>query len=493
MINADIAIHKGNHIIVPRTVFTAHSGTITVLTGASGSGKTSLLKAVIGAVPEGINVTGTVTVGAEVSARSGGDDQSPLERGMNPLTLSVKDLARFRREQVAFVGQDPGAELPPLMSVSRMLRELNPCADVSELLRRVDLPASLASRRIHQLSGGQQRRIALARALSRSPQAIALDEPFAGLDPKTATIIARLLRTIAESGIAVIFTAHHVPDLPDLIDRTVAVGNAAEENRRGDHGNTSAAGGSHIQVADDRVAPMPHATARAVDAASTLPPETPVVLRVTELSCFNSENTPLFSNLSFTVPGGSMAGVRGPSGVGKSTLLRCLAGVHDAAAGTVECAGVTRNAGQRWPRRNRMLIQIISQDPASTLNPTMTAVDAVARAARATLKSRHAARKEALTLLAKVGIDAKLAQHKPSHLSGGQRQRVAIARALAVQPKLLLCDEITSALDHRAAATVMSVLAEINNADMGIVLVSHDDELLRSHCSAVIHIGPATV
>ena len=123
----------------------------------------------------------------------------------------------------------------------------------------------------------------------------------------------------------------------------------------------------------------------------------------------------------------------------------------------------------------------------------MTAVDAVARAARATLKCRHAARKEALTLLAKVGIDAKLAQHKPSHLSGGQRQRVAIARALAVQPKLLLCDEITSALDHRAAATVMSVLAEINNADMGIVLVSHDDELLRSHCSTVIHIGPATV
>ena len=99
------------------------------------------------------------------------------------------------------------------MSVARMLRELAPAADVAALLQRVDLPASIASRRIHQLSGGQQRRVALARALSRSPEAIALDEPFAGLDSDTSTVIAHLLRGLADSGVTVIFTAHQVLSL----------------------------------------------------------------------------------------------------------------------------------------------------------------------------------------------------------------------------------------------------------------------------------------
>ena len=109
------------------------------------------------------------------------------------------------------------------------------------------------------------------------------------------------------------------------------------------------------------------------------------------------------------------------------------------------------------------------------------------------VRGRRDARRAAIDLLDKVGIDKQLAQRKPSGLSGGQRQRVAIARALAVRPKLLLCDEITSALDYQAATKVMSVLQELNSEGMGIVLVSHDDELLQSYCSTVIPIGTAAV
>ena len=495
MVDVDIAIRKGNRVILPRTVFTARTGTITVLTGVSGSGKTSLLKAMVGAMPEDVEVAGTVTVESKVSTSSEtitkaskATNWATQNQEINPLQLSLKELACFRREQIAFVGQDPGAELPPLMSVSRMLRELAPGADASELLRRVDLPENIASRRIHQLSGGQQRRIALARALSRSPKTIALDEPFAGLDPKTAMVIAHLLRAVADSGVAIIFTAHQLPSLPILVENTVAVGNGAEENGVERQDRKSKTNNCRDKAPSDRVLPGTNEALKAGVTKPTLATEAPTVLRVTDLTCANSEKIPLFSHLSFSVLGGSMVGVKGPSGIGKSTLLRCLAGLQDAEEGTIECAGVIRNGRQRWPQRNRMMIQIISQDPASTLNPKMTALDAVARAARASVKSRQAARREALRLLEKVGIDAKLAQHKPSHLSGGQRQRVAIARSLAVHPKLLLCDEVTSALDHHAAAKVMSVLAEINNVDMGIVLVSHDDELLRSYCSEVVQL-----
>lgn len=487
MIDVDISVMQSGHVILPRTVLTARAGEITVLTGVSGSGKTSLLKALIGAVPERSEVIGGVSV------------ESSEWRDVNPLELSSCELAHFRREHIAFVGQDPGAELPPLMSVARMLRELAPAADVAALLQRVDLPASIASRRIHQLSGGQQRRVALARALSRSPEAIALDEPFAGLDSDTSTVIAHLLRGLADSGVTVIFTAHQVPKLAICIDSVVAVGNGTEKSdsitQRVERQSVETTSGHSprsvtkgIQVTELSKASIGESMPGAGAGAGASP-----VLRVSNLSCVNNERVTLFQGLSFAVQRGTMVGVKGPSGSGKSTLLRCLIGLNHAESGEIECAGVTREAKRTWPRKNRLMMQIVPQDPASTLNPKMTALDAVERAARVSVRGRRDARRAAIDLLDKVGIDKQLAQRKPSGLSGGQRQRVAIARALAVRPKLLLCDEITSALDYQAATKVMSVLQELNSEGMGIVLVSHDDELLQSYCSTVIPIGTAAV
>ncbi|WP_246819595.1 MULTISPECIES: ABC transporter ATP-binding protein [Corynebacterium] len=487
MIDVDISVRQGRHVILPRTMLTARAGEVTVLTGESGSGKTSLLKALIGAVPEKSEVFGAISV------------ESNECRVLNPLELSETELARFRREHIAFVGQDPGAELPPLMSVARLLRELAPGTDVAALLRRVDLPASIASRRIHQLSGGQQRRVALARALSRSSKAIVLDEPFAGLDSGTSTVIAHLLRDIADSGVTVIFTAHQVPKLAIGIDKVAVVGNGIEENgSKCQIAERQSAGTKtdqilHLVTKDTQVTELSKASiGESMPGAGAGAGASPV-LRVSNLSCVNNERVTLFQGLSFAVQRGTMVGVKGPSGSGKSTLLRCLIGLNHAESGEIEIAGVTREAKRTWPRKNRLMMQIVPQDPASTLNPKMTALDAVARAARVSVRGRRDARRAAIDLLDKVGIDKQLAQRKPSGLSGGQRQRVAIARALAVRPKLLLCDEITSALDYQAATKVMSVLQELNSEGMGIVLVSHDDELLQSYCSTVIPIGTAAV
>lgn len=478
LIRADIAVTLGASELVPATAVCAQAGSITALVGPSGCGKTTLLLALIGEAPAGSTVTGTLAV-----------------CGLDPMGLSPVELARFRREEVAFVGQDPGAELPPLMTIHAMLTELAPTADVPELLRSVGLPAETAAKRLHQLSGGQQRRVALARALSRKPRVIALDEPFAGLDPVTAKTIASLLRSVADSGVAIIITGHRLGVFRDLLDAHVYVGDKGAGEAVAVAGAVLAAG-----AADG-------ATADAVgDAAQTLREESTAdmallgdevsCLRASGLSYATDEGTTLFSDLSFTVVPGRILAIMGASGSGKSTLLRCLVGSNLQGRGTVECSGIHREASTPWPRSHAKKLQIIPQDPASTLNPKMRAVDAVARAVRdATTQKRWLGRvgkrrmigrkeatQQAIELLERVGISRELAYRLPLGLSGGQRQRVAIARALATQPAVLLCDEITSALDPESAARVMAVLHDLCRSGIGVVFVTHDEQLVAEHC-----------
>lgn len=468
LIRADIAVTLGAIELVPTTALCAQAGSITALIGPSGCGKTTLLLALIGEIPAGSTVTGTLSV-----------------CGVDPTVLSAAERARFRREEIAFVGQDPGAELPPLMTIHAMLTELAPTADVPELLRSVGLPAGTAAKRLHQLSGGQQRRVALARALSRKPRVIALDEPFAGLDPVTAKTIASLLRSMADSGVAIIITGHRLGVFRDLLDAHVYVGDKGVGEAVGDAALVAGAAGELAQTLRGE---------STVDMA--LLGDEVSCLRASDLSYATDEGTTLFSDLSFTVVPGRILAIMGASGSGKSTLLRCLVGSNLQGRGTVKCGGIHREVSTPWPRSHAKKLQIIPQDPASTLNPKMRAVDAVARAVRdATTEkrwlgrigkrrmiSRQEATQQAVELLERVGISRELAYRLPSGLSGGQRQRVAIARALATQPAVLLCDEITSALDPESAARVMAVLHDLCRSGIGVVFVTHDEQLVAEHC-----------
>lgn len=477
LIRADIAVTLGASELVPATSVCAQAGSITALVGPSGCGKTTLLLALIGETPAGSVVTGTLSV-----------------CGVDPTGLSAAERARFRREEVAFVGQDPGAELPPLMTIHAMLTELAPTADVPELLCSVGLPAETAAKRLHQLSGGQQRRVALARALSRKPRVIALDEPFAGLDPVTAKTIASLLRSVADSGVAIIITGHRLGVFHDLLDAHVYVGDKGV-GAVGDAGVAADAVGDVVLAAGAAGEPVQTLRRESATDMALLGDEVSC-LRASGLSYATDEGTTLFSDLSFTVVPGRILAIMGASGSGKSTLLRCLVGSNLQGRGTVECSGIHREASTPWPRSHAKKLQIIPQDPASTLNPKMRVVDAVARAVRdATTEKRWLGRigkrrmigrqeatQKAIELLERVGISWELAYRLPSGLSGGQRQRVAIARALATQPAVLLCDEITSALDPESAARVMAVLHDLCRSGIGVVFVTHDEQLVAEHC-----------
>ncbi|MEV0642034.1 ATP-binding cassette domain-containing protein [Streptomyces sp. NPDC050619] len=429
-------------------------GRVTAVIGPSGCGKTTLLRAVAGALPSGTERTaGTVTV-----------------LGQDPLTLPAPALRTVRRHRLAYVGQDPGSALNPRMKVRRLLAEVavdgSPEAVQAQLAEvRLPVDGGLPDRRIGGLSGGQQRRVALARALARRPAVLLLDEPTAGLDPTLRDEIADLLRHLAESHrIAVGLTCHD----PDLVTR----------------------------LADDVVdltGPRPKATVRpARTEAARTPSDAPPVLTASALHAAHlhrGRRVPVLHGIDLILDAGSSLGIVGASGSGKTTLLRTLVGLHRPTAGTVSLdATRLAPAAHRRSRDQRRRLQLVPQDPLGTLNPSRT-VGAALR--RPLLLHRRAGRAEAparvLELLDQVGLPAAFTDHYPHELSGGQRQRVAIARALAADPDVLICDEVTSALDADTAVAVMDLLTELRDRrGLSLVLVSHDLRLVADRTESLL-------
>jgi peptide/nickel transport system ATP-binding protein len=167
----------------------------------------------------------------------------------------------------------------------------------------------------------------------------------------------------------------------------------------------------------------------------------------------------------------------GESGSGKTTIARVIAGLHRPSAGRVTLDGAELAArAQKRPREQRRRCQIIFQDPYESLNPRRRIADEIARPARLLRGlSRGEAKAAVAQLLEQVRLPARLAQLFPSELSGGERQRVAIARALAAQPDLLVCDEITSALDVSVQAAVVELLAELRSRlSLSMLFITHN-------------------
>ena len=181
--------------------------------------------------------------------------------------------------------------------------------------------------------------------------------------------------------------------------------------------------------------------------------------------------------IDLTVRRGEVVVLIGPSGSGKSSLLRCLNRLEDPSEGQIYIDGVDIAApGVNLPRIRRNIGMIFQH---FNLFPHMTALGNVAEGPRTVLRmSRAEAEKRALNLLQKVGLGDKV-NARPAQLSGGQQQRVAIARALAMQPKIMLFDEVTSALDPELVADVLAVMRQLAEEGMTMVVVTHEMEFAR--------------
>lgn len=202
-------------------------------------------------------------------------------------------------------------------------------------------------------------------------------------------------------------------------------------------------------------------------------------------SAFNAVN-----HVSIYIQAGEAVGVVGESGSGKTTLARVLVGLQPPTRGEIILEGKPifgADARRQFPRSERWKVQMVFQDPYSSLNPRQRAWEAVAEAVRAWQGlGGQDAKKEAFRLLRAMGISEEQAQQFPKRLSGGQRQRVSVARALAPKPKILIADEPTSSVDQSAQAQLLNLLSQLQkDFGLAILFISHDLGLVRYLTSRV--------
>ncbi|MFJ1938961.1 ABC transporter ATP-binding protein [Kitasatospora sp. NPDC088160] len=462
-----IALADGTPLLAPVSL-DLRPGRVHAVTGPSGAGKTTLLHALAGALPPGARATGLVTV-----------------LGQDVLSLAPEALRRLRRHRLAFLGQDQGSGLNPRTRVAGLpagaAADRGPEA-VGDLLARVRLPADQRlERRLPGAlalpgapSGGQQRRVALTRALARRPDLLLLDEPGAGLDPALRDEIADLLRELARRhGIAVALASHDAAFVARCADEVLVLAPA----RPG-------AGGGAIRTGAGRTS-GPVAARTAVGLAA---------LGVEAHVGYGRGRRRILTGVDLHLAPGSCTGIIGPSGAGKTTLVRVLAGLHPPTGGTLTLDGAPlAGSHHARTREQRRSVQLVPQNPLGALNPARTVGATLTRPLRLHHTTPHEqCPGRVAELLAAVGLPADLAARHPPELSGGQRQRVAIARALAAEPDVLLCDEVTSGLDADTAAGIVTLLGRLR-AERGVALalISHDLPLVREHADAVVQLGEA--
>ncbi|MEU6408089.1 ATP-binding cassette domain-containing protein [Microbispora sp. NPDC046933] len=439
-------------------------GRVLGVVGRSGSGKSSLALSLLGRIRPGLERrSGTVRVA-----------------GLDP--FDSRALRRLRGRVVSYMGQDPAASLNPALrigtQVAEAVRARSPgttdvTGQVRRLLASVRLPADRAflRRRPHQVSGGQAQRVALAAALAGMPRLLVLDEPTSGLDVPLARQMRELVAaSLRHTDRAMVLISHDPGLVADLADQVVLL-----------HDGRVVASGPPREVLTARVTPpADHARAATRRAAAA---GTGGGLEVRGLSARHGRTTVLH-DVSLTVPSGTCTALVGPSGSGKSTLARCLAGLHPIAGGTVSW----REAQTPHPPARGRAVQLVAQDSAGALNPRETVRTALLRPLRGLrgMPARDAAA-EAERTLGLVGLAPGFLTRRPGELSGGERQRVNLARALAAAPRVLVCDEITSALDREIGDGVLDLLTTLRRTlGLTVLLVTHDPAAAARYADQVV-------
>lgn len=461
---AALSVSSASGQLVAPLSFTVAPGETLALIGESGSGKTMTARALTGLLPKGVRASGKAEIaGHSINLTSPGEDAS---------------WHSVRGRLAVLLLQDPFTSLSPVLRCGKQLaltiraREKSRgntiskkalAAEVTQRLAEVQLPERVAKQYPTELSGGMRQRVAIACALAADPQLLIADEPTTALDASNQGEVLDLLRELQRKhNTSIILISHDLGVIRGRADSVIVLrnGEAVESGR------TAAVLGS----------PQHEYTRNLIAANPSLAEATERNTTATGTELFSGNNISksfgdfqALQDVSLTVGEGEIVALVGESGSGKSTLARIIAGLSTPDAGTMRLQGKELAAGRKG--RTPGQVQVVFQDPYSTLNPSFTVAQTLEEARQAGGANPPTAQQ----LLELVELDPALASRRPSQLSGGQRQRVAIARALAVSPALLLCDECVSALDVSVQAQVLQLLSTLRaELGLGMLFITHD-------------------
>ena len=495
-------------------------GRVLALVGESGSGKSVTALGALGLLPDTAVVTGSARVLAPGpdGRGSSGDGAGPDGIELVGAARAVLDDARGRL--VGTVFQEPTTALDPLETIASQIgeavrahaprRPARPAlrARVRELLARAGLGEGDGLERIarshpHQLSGGQLQRVCIALAMACDPPVLIADEPTTALDVTVQAGILDLLRSLTDTGAAVLLITHDMGVVADVADdvavmragRIVERGGVREIFARPAHPCTR-----ELLAAVPRLDPLRQedpfaAVVRESEAPGGAAGEPVVAVEDLNVVYRSGRRTVhAVRGASLTIAPGEVLGLVGESGSGKSTIAGTLTGLVPIASGSVRVDGVeVAGAGRRDLLGVRRSTGVVYQNPASSLNPRRTVGASIAEPMVVHGGFSPARRRARVDeLLEAVRLPTIMAERYPHEMSGGQRQRVAIARALALDPRLIIADEPTSALDVSVQAVVLDLLRSLQ-AELGFacLFVSHDLAVVDAVAArtAVLHRG----
>lgn len=504
----NLSIRFGETTVVNEVSLEVAAGEVLALVGESGSGKSLTAHSILQLLPASASVSGRITLG--------GEPQSPAT------------LCTWRGARVGMIFQEPMTSLNPLHPIHtqmiegfcwhQRLRPSHPRAQtkLAELFAAVGLN-HLAHRGAvypHQLSGGERQRVMIAMAIANDPEWLIADEPTTALDVTLQGQILELLKDLQTTRrMGMIFITHDLLTVRRIADRVAVMhqGKIVESRTTSElFHSPREAYTTMLLAAAPSGAPAPLAPDAATvistpDLSVHFPIKTGLLRRVTSV-------VKAVEHVALTLHAGETLGVVGESGSGKSSLGYALLRLTPSIGPIVFLGERLDQMKKEAIRANRSDMQLVFQDPYSSLNPRMSIGEIVAEGLtlHGVMQGGETLRKKALSpatiaqqvdaILLQVGLTPDMKTRYPHEFSGGQRQRIAIARAMVLKPRLVILDEPTSALDMSVQRQVLELLKTLQAShQVAYVLISHDLRVIRAMAhqvlvlkkGAVVEHGPA--